>query len=148
MIGLSLLLIGCTYRKERSYDPSLSISYVKKWGPSVRTTLEIMTARKCGVVDAIEANLTKAAAYAARKICIDPSHLYLMSRNSIQSDLFFICPQREPTGDRAWLQWASTIPTEHLVNIFEQERAGITNKNSWQLSRVLAINALLQPSAD
>ncbi|KZV66101.1 hypothetical protein PENSPDRAFT_755962 [Peniophora sp. CONT] len=144
--------------KEHNYDPSHTLFYVSKWGPSPRTILRIVEEiDKVGTAALVEDVLEESATHAAQKICATPSILLScvlsvwVCQDPLMSNLLFITPrrrQRTPNQTGAELlryQGVPMIPTKHLFDIFTSRwLATITATSSLQLYNVLGSDPLAQ----
>jgi hypothetical protein len=112
--------------KQLLYDPSSTLSLVRKWGPSTRNILRSMEYAALGEPDPIE----QAAKEAAMAICKNPSAISGTSLDlmapSEGSSLIFL--RRKRNGKVASGNGQRFIPTTHLRALFEVQRRGIANE--------------------
>jgi hypothetical protein len=127
------------YRKELrkrqtppSYDPSLTLSLVRKWGPSTRNIIRSMECAALGLDDTIEEEAETAAIH----ICNNPTTIFKQSLGirmpqSEGSSVIFL--RRTPGGSVKSDKGKAFIPTPHLLAIFEKQRQTKSNKESLEL---------------
>jgi hypothetical protein len=106
--------------KQPLYDPSSTLSLVRKWGPSTRNILRSMKSAALGLNDPIERNAKQAATY----ICNNPSAIFedsldLMPQSEGSSVIFL---RRTPEGSVTSDEGKRFIPTLHLLALFEEQR--------------------------
>jgi hypothetical protein len=120
-------------KKRLLYDPSSTLSHVRKWGPSTRNILRSMEYAVLEEPDPIE----DAAKEAAIAICRNPSAISEISLDlmaqSEGSNLIFL--RRRRNGKVVSGKGQRFIPTTHLRALFEVQRRGIVNNESFQLFR-------------
>ena len=120
------------YRKELSYDPSSTLSLVRKWGPSTRNILRSMECAARGLNDPIQ----EAAEEAAIRICTNPLAILKVSEGihmaqSEGSSVIFL--RRTPGGSVKSDRGRTFIPTPHLLAMFEKRRRKMSNEESLEL---------------
>ncbi len=132
-------------RKPPSYDPSLTLSLVRKWGPSTRNILRSMESDARGTVDRIE----NEARSAAGRICRNPTALFQESDQHLpQSEGSSVIFLRRTPGSSVDKDLGKTfIPTPHLLAILEEQRQTRSNKESLDLFYALSSHALTRTAA-
>jgi hypothetical protein len=115
-----------------SYDPSLTLSLVRKWGPSTRNIIRSMECAADGLDDTIEEEAETAAIH----ICNNPTTIYQQSLGirmpqSEGSSVIFL--RRTPGGIVKSDRGKTFIPTPHLLAILEEQRQTKSNKESLEL---------------
>ena len=142
--GISLLT-PMLYRKEINFDPSSAFSLVKKWGPSIRTVIDVLQG-------ADEESLEATATQAANDICANLSS-FAVSRqevpNSEGSNLLFIRPYRPRgfTHIRSSSLGTFSIPTTYLDNIFQMSCNRFSNEKSLELFRAFSSHSFTRTAA-
>ena len=123
--------------KQRLYDPSSTLSLVRKWGPSTRNILRSMRYAALGDVNPIEME----AESAAIRICNNPLvTLEKLSTRTSHIDVFSVIFLRRAANVSVQLDEGQTfIPTPHLQAIFEKER--LDRSNGDRLDPVYAISS-------
>ena len=119
------------YRKELSYDPSSTLSLVRKWGPLTRNILRSMECVALGLTDKIG----EEAKGAAKRICDHPSAVFEGSGTRMpQSEASSVVFLRRPLGGIVTSETGmALIPTPHLLAIFEEQRKRMSSKESFDL---------------
>jgi hypothetical protein len=128
------------YRKELLYDPSSTLSLVRKWGPSTRNVIRSMKCAALGLVDPTE----EEAETAAIRICSDPMTVLMLLQNEGSSVAFL---RRKPRCGVVQDLGKTFIPTPHLLALFEEQRRKMANKDSIQLFCALSSHALTRTAA-
>jgi hypothetical protein len=111
--------------KQYLYDPSSTLSLVRKWGPSTWNIIRSMDCAATGRDDHIEEEVNEAA----NIICRNPSAIFersldIMPQNDVSSLIFL----RHPPNDKD--KSKHFIPTQHLRTLFEAQRRNPVNKES------------------
>ncbi|KZV79240.1 hypothetical protein EXIGLDRAFT_782623, partial [Exidia glandulosa HHB12029] len=113
--------------KSVGYPASDVLTYVHKWGPSVRAVLDLYCTQ------GNDSTLEVSAAESARELCKDPSLLYSSDRSftSVGSGVLYLYPVRNksttlPVNFGPYS--ACYIPTQYLSIIFDKARAARTNE--------------------
>jgi hypothetical protein len=123
---------GKELEKELLYDPSSTLSLVRKWGPSTRDIIHSMECAALGRVDSIEGE----AKAAAIRICRNPTAIFerslgiRMPHSEVSSVIFL---RRTPDGSVKSDRGKTFIPTPHLLAIFDEQRQKRPNKESLEL---------------
>jgi hypothetical protein len=112
---------GEELEKRLWYDPSSTLSLVRKWGSSTRNIVRSMEYAALGVCDPIEND----ALSAARDICNDPTAISeigtettTMPRSKGSSVLFL---RRTLNASVSSGRGKTFIPTPHLLAIFQEQ---------------------------
>jgi hypothetical protein len=120
--------------KRLLYDPSSTLSLVRKWGPSTRNTIRSMQYAARGDVDPI----ADEAEAAAIRICNNPRTAFIFEYSlgihmpkGERSNVIFL--RRTPDGSVKSDRGKTFIPTPHLLAIFEEQRQKRPNKEPFEL---------------
>ena len=135
------------YRKELGHNPSSTLSFVRKYGPSTRQVIRSMEDGKSHIdpTDSIEREVKDAV----ETLCRNPSTILVPSGagsmpRSEGSSVIFV---RRPMGDTAFDKVISFIPTLYLLDIFESHCCEVAIKDSLQLFCALSSHALTRTAA-
>jgi hypothetical protein len=130
--------------KQLLYDPSSTLSLVRKWGPSTRNILRSMEYAALGLDDPIEME----AKGATERICSYPSAIFdeilgkRMPRSEGSSALFL-----RRYGSAASGTATAFIPTPHLQALFEERHKRMTNRDILDLIYALSSHSLTRGAA-
>jgi hypothetical protein len=132
-------------RKRPLYDPSSTLSLVRKWGPSTRNIISSMKCAALGRDDPIEEE-AKWAAMRIRKNTLDTfeGSLDLMPQSEGSSVIFL---RRTTKGSVTSDGGKRFIPTPHLLALFEDQRRKMENRKSLELFCALSSHALTRTAS-
>jgi hypothetical protein len=127
--------------KRLLYDPSSTLSLVRKWGPSTRNILRSMRRAALGRDDPIEMEAEAAATH----ICNHPEAIfdgiYNRMPQSKSSSVLFL-RRYTPDGSVTSGTANAFIPTPHLQAIFEEQGRTRSNRDILNLFYALSSHAL------
>ncbi|KAI0742047.1 hypothetical protein C8Q80DRAFT_173093 [Daedaleopsis nitida] len=134
---------------ECGYTPSLAYSYVGKWGPSIRTVLNL-----CKLGDDEEASLDETVIQAARDVCANPTLISIV-RGMVVAEkpsatyftLLFIRPRLKDDGKRNRMVAHVFTPTDYLTDILEQSVRRLTNSKRLELFEVYRSHSYTRTAA-
>ncbi|EIM87880.1 uncharacterized protein STEHIDRAFT_155243 [Stereum hirsutum FP-91666 SS1] len=129
--------------KESNLDPSSTLEMVDKWGPSVRTIIDLANGHTTPL------SLEGHAKTAARIICTNPIPT-LSYHGSIPSSLVFVRPYRQyKENDDIESSDACKyfIPTTFPAELVETSRAKISNDASLELYENISMHSLTKSAA-
>jgi hypothetical protein len=133
------------------YDPSSTLSLVRKWGPSTRNIIRSMNCAATGENDLLEMQ----ASAAAEHICNNPSTIFEASLGkrmpqSKGSSVIFLRrtpDENSPDGSVKLGEGQTFIPTAHLLTLFEEQRQKKTNRERLDLFYALSSHPLTRGAA-
>lgn len=140
------LLTKRLHSKERGYNPSTTLPYVRKWGPSTRNVLRSIEYKRSNLNDVIELE----ARGDAFQLCKDPSGILVAFHGHFQ-------PAVEGSGvaflrrkvDSKYLvisECSHFIPTPTLIDIFEAQQS-MQKTNALNLFSALSWHSLTRTAA-
>lgn len=134
------------YRNEHHFSDDVMSrvpAHVQKWGPSIRTVLQLARADSDEDLSATEDVLRVDARRSAGNLCHAPKLLTPFSGGlaSEFSNLVFIRPQHHDSPDPAWRIGVHSVPTEYLQSFVEEARANLSNEQALALFEILSTHS-------